>query len=231
LFAGIGGLDLGLERAGMQCTWQVELNDYARRVLAKHWPDVARHRDVRECGGHNLTPVDLICGGFPCQNISDAGHKAGIGGEQSGLWAEYARIICELRPRYVLVENVAALIDRGIDRVLSDLAASGYDAEWEVLPACAFGAPHTRERLFIVAYANREHEQAWVGVLKDWPTTLQGGHAGEGAKHWQSQPRLDRVADGIPRRVDRLRGLGNAVVPQIAEFIGRQIVAREGMNQ
>src|SRR5688572_14262480 len=123
LFAGIGGIDLGLERAGMKCAWQVELDPFCRRVLAKHWPDVARYEDVREVGAHNLEPVDLIAGGFPCQDISNAGKRAGIDGERSGLWSEYARIVRELRPRYVLVENVTALLGRGIGRVLGDLAA------------------------------------------------------------------------------------------------------------
>lgn len=129
LFAGIGGIDLGLERAGMRCVAQVEIDDYATRVLAKHWPTVRRLRDVRSAGAHNLPRADVIAGGFPCQDISNAGRRAGIGGERSGLWAEYARIVRELRPRYVLVENVAALLSRGVDRVLGDLAALGYDAE------------------------------------------------------------------------------------------------------
>lgn len=152
LFSGIGGLDLGLERAGMQCAWQVEIDDYATKVLQKHWPNVTRFRDVRACGEHNLAPVDLIAGGFPCQDISDAGKQAGIEGERSGLWAEFYRIICELRPRFVLVENVAALLHRGMGRVLGDLAAGGYDAEWQILSAESIGAPHLRERVFIVAY-------------------------------------------------------------------------------
>src|SRR6476661_6834913 len=123
LFAGIGGIDLGLERAGMRCAWQVEIDDYATRVLAKHWPDVTRFRDVRSVGAHNLTPVDLLAGGFPCQDISDAGKRAGIEGARSGLWSEFARLIGELRPRYVLVENVTALLRRGMGTVLGDLAA------------------------------------------------------------------------------------------------------------
>src|SRR5262245_40776069 len=153
LFAGIGGIDLGLERAGMRCAWQVEIDDYATKVLTKHWPDVPKFRDVRSVGAHNLPTVDLIAGGFPCQDISASGPRTGIDGERSGLWREFARIIGELRPRYVLVENVADLIYRGIERVLGDLAGHGYDAEWEIIPACAFGAPHTRERMFILAYS------------------------------------------------------------------------------
>ena len=158
LFAGIGGLDLGLERAGMICKWQVEVNDYATKVLEKHWPDVARFRDVRECGAHNLEPVDLICGGFPCQDVSLAGKRAGLEGERTTLWSEFARIIREIRPRWVLAENVPGLLSsdsgRFFGRVLGDLAACGYDAEWDTIPACAVGAPHRRYRVFVVARRN-----------------------------------------------------------------------------
>jgi len=152
LFAGIGGLELGLERTGgFKTVWQVENNPYAIRVLEKHWPKVHRWDDVKTFppkGGDMR--VELICGGFPCQDISNAGKRAGIDGERSGLWAEFARIIGVLRPRFVLVENVSALLIRGIDRVLGDLATLGYDAEWESIPAAAVGAPHIRERVFIL---------------------------------------------------------------------------------
>jgi len=220
LFAGIGGLDLGLERAGMVCTWQVEIDDYATRVLTKHWPDVPKFRDVRSVGAHNLSHVDLICGGFPCQDISNAGQRAGITGARSGLWAEYARIVRELRPRYVLVENVSALLGRGLSTVLGDLAALRYDAEWECIPAFAVGAPHRRDRLFIVAHAHGT--RLAIG---------EGGNSPQGTRAaayrcdwWDVEPSMGRVVDGFPARMDRLRGLGNAVVPQVAEFIGRQIV-------
>ena len=155
LFAGIGGFDLGLERAGLRCAWQVEINPFCRAVLAEHWPAVPRYGDVREVGAATLAPVDLICGGFPCVDISNAGKRVGIGGARSGLWSEYARIVRELRPRYVLVENVAALTIRGLERVLADLAACRYDAEWQVFRAADVGAPHKRERLFLVAHAER----------------------------------------------------------------------------
>lgn len=277
LFAGIGGFDLGLERAGMECAWQVEIDPFCRKVLEKHWPHVKRYEDVREVGKHNLEPVDLICGGFPCQDISNAGKRAGIDGERSGLWSEFHRIICELRPRYALVENVAALLGRGMGRVLGDLAACGYDAEWEILPACTFGAPHIRERLFLLAYSASERtgnqsrknrgqgrkqanssqpknvrqthraigarrintsrknvsnsngvrasqyrtaqRMGWLSVSK------KDGSIGErGRAQWSVEPDVGRVADGIPSRLDRLRGLGNAVVPQVAEWIGRRIL-------
>src|SRR5687768_17296922 len=135
LFSGIGGIDLGLERAGMQCVWQVEIDVFCRKVLTKHWPNVTTFNDVREVGKHNLEPVDLIAGGSACQDISEVGSRRGIDGPKSGLWREMCRIVCELRPQYVLVENVSGLLNRGIERVLGDLAAVGYDAEWSVLSA------------------------------------------------------------------------------------------------
>ncbi len=170
LFSGIGGLELGLERAGLgPVLWQVEIDPYCRAVLAKHWPDAERFDDVRNVGD-NLPRVDLICGGFPCQDISNSGGRAGIGGERSGLWVEYLRLVRLLQPRFVVVENVAALLVRGIDRVLGDLAESGYDSEWDCISAASVGAHHLRDRLFVVAYPKQdrriEHE-GWAerGVL------------------------------------------------------------------
>lgn len=241
LFAGIGGMDLGLERAGMECVAQVEIDDYATKVLAKHWPNVTKFRDVRDVGAHNLPVCDLIAGGFPCQDISQAGKRAGLSGERSGLWFEFHRIICELRPRYVLVENVAALrtpIRRAgrfiepapISRVLGDLAESGYDAEWDCIPASAVGAPHQRDRVFIVAYSNgqrcRQMEQPVLGGTQAQraTNTIEYSRSTRGGGWWQTEPDVGRVAYGVPDRLDRLRGLGNAVVPQVAEFIGSLIM-------
>lgn len=157
LFAGIGGMDLGLERAGWKCKWAVEIDDDARKVYSAAWADVQLFRDVRTFLGGYWHPaafaVDAIVGGFPCIDISTNGKRAGINGAHSGLWKEFLRVIRILRPRLVVVENVAALLERGAGTVLGDLASSGYDAEWDVLPACAFGLPQGRERLFIVAYA------------------------------------------------------------------------------
>jgi DNA (cytosine-5)-methyltransferase 1 len=256
LFAGIGGMDLGLERAGMVCKWQVEIDPYARRVLEKHWPNVRRWDDVRTFPPEGEWGVDLIAGGFPCQDISDAGRRIGIDGERSALWSEFARIIRILRPRFVLVENVAALLFRGLGNVVGDLAACGYDAEWDCIPAAAFCAPHLRWRLFLVAYANG-HEQGGQHVAgrQESQGTAVVGHGeavradkggvpeprffgrkrreqikeferacGTGDGAWASEPDLDRMAHGIPARLDRLRGLGNAVVPQVAEWIGRRIM-------
>src|ERR1700733_14434394 len=143
LFAGIGGFDLGFERAGFKTVWQVEKNAFCRRVLRRRFPDADRRvTDVGFAGARNLLPVDVICGGFPCQDISNAGLRAGIEGERSGLWFHMHRIIGELRPRYVVIENVAALLQRGMGDVLGALAALGYDAEWAVIPAAAIGARH-----------------------------------------------------------------------------------------
>src|SRR5690606_2941096 len=282
LFSGIGGLELGLERAGMRTVWQVEMDDYATRILERHWPDAIRFRDVREVGSHNLPPVDLICGGFPCQDISYAGKGAGIAGERSGLWTEFARIVRELRPRYVLVENVAALLSRGLDVVLGDLAACGYDAEWDCIPAAAVGAYHLRDRIFIVAYTQGDrhvraaaaestladraladansvrrderpqpggvqarepipcshHSRAYPAFARLEERMVFGSDAREeleaafrrnrtGEGIWATEPNVGRVAHGVPYRVDRIRCLGNAVVPQVAEFIGRRIIAME----
>lgn len=275
LFSGIGGIDLGLERAGMVCKWQVEINDYANKVLEKHWPNVPRFRDVRECGSANLEYVDLICGGFPCQDISGAGKRAGINAERSGLWTQFSRILGELRPHYALVENVSNLLSgengKWFGKVLEDLAAIGFDAEWHCIPAAAVGAPHIRDRVFILAYSQcaerwpkpkgRDNANRYITGREEKTdrTRLcrkdgraqnvagadshdQNGGSGIvqmgrfrraikiapddniGRTQWSIEPRMGRVAYGVSDRMDRLTGLGNAVVPQVAEFIGKQIV-------
>jgi DNA (cytosine-5)-methyltransferase 1 len=235
LFAGIGGMDLGLERAGMTCSWQVEIDPFARRVLAKHWPHVRRHDDVRTFppGDADGWDVDLICGGFPCQDISFMGPGDGLDGARSGLWFEFARIIRVLRPRLVLVENVPALLVRGLDRVLGSLAEMGYDAEWGCIPAAALGAPHLRERIFLVAntlqirqetfaiknclcepsfYQECERHVAVLGGAEIWAQPRPVGAFPVGMGH------------GVPDGLDRIGCLGNAVVPRLAEFVGRLIL-------
>jgi DNA (cytosine-5)-methyltransferase 1 len=221
LFTGVGGLDLGLEQAGHRCAWQVEFDDYCRAVLARHFPSVPKFGDVRDVGLRNLSHVDMICGGFPCQDISSAGRRAGIqDGTRSGLWSEFHRIICELRPSYVLVENVEALRHRGrgLGRVLGDLAASGFDAEWDCLPAGAFGAPHLRERLFIFAWDRAPAYPGRFGRPDDVRASLFNSVARQKFEGWQSAdvlghspivgvtyPELPthlRMADGFPPRLD-----------------------------
>ena len=289
--------------------WQVEQDPYARAVLAKHWPEAKRYNDVKEAGSHNLERVDLICGGFPCQDISVAGKGAGLDGDRSGLWGEFARIAGELRPRYVVVENVPAIRSRGLGRVLGDLAALGYDAVWDCIPAQSVGAPHRRDRLFIVAWAVSDTDSDSIRDGAEWkergridlqggglaqplndgkdravahtdserqlqPGQLQGqergrarnsredvantmcvGHGSHGVHFikprgartsggfangrpftefsndsrnwWESEPDVGRVAHGVPSRVDRLKCLGNAVVPQCAEVVGRVVAELE----
>lgn len=237
LFSGIGGLELGLERAGLgETVWQVESDPFCRSILEKHWPDAERFEDVKEVGSNTLAPVDLICGGFPCQDISTAGKRAGISGRRSGLWTEYARIIREIRPRFVVVENVAALLFRGLGDVLGDLAACGYDAVWDCVPAQAVGAPHQRDRLFVVAYPeklfrdggqdNRERRTKGPGKTQDISKPRNCfSRSLPRIRGWAPEHGMDRVAYGVSDGIHtaRLRALGNAVVPQCAEVIGHII--------
>ena len=227
LFSGIGGFSLGLERAGMRTVAFCEIEPFCRRVLAKHWPNIPCYDDIRTLTAERLQAdgisVDVICGGFPCQDISVAGQGAGIDGERSGLWKEYARLIGEIRPRYVIVENVAALLGRGLGRVLGDLAALGFDAEWHCIPAAAVGAPHRRDRVWVVANSASER-------LEGAKLFRRGHNVGafiSDEDWWGIEPNVGRVAHGVPARVDRLRSLGNAVVPQIPEIIGRAILQAE----
>ena len=231
LFAGIGGLDLGLERAGMKCRWQVEIDPYCRKVLTKHWPDVPKYEDVRDVGKANLEPVDLICGGFPCQDISYAGKGAGLAGERSGLWYEFARIIGEMGPRIVLVENVAALLTRGPGDVLGTLASLGYDAGWESLPAGSFGAFHNRDRVFLVAHCAGAVSGVFAGPRDEWRASLESRRlfasrecrrAARRASRLEGEPAVARMVHGVSDGMGP--GLGNAVVPQVAEWIGRRIM-------
>jgi DNA (cytosine-5)-methyltransferase 1 len=159
LFSGIGGLELGAYMAGLEVDWkwQVEIDEFCRRVLERRFPECNRSVvDVTQAGSRNLPRVDVMCGGFPCQDLSTAGRGAGLAGERSGLFYEYARIIRELRPRVVLFENVSALLARGLGSVLAELSACGYDAEWDCIPASAVGAPHQRDRIWIIAYPNSQ---------------------------------------------------------------------------
>lgn len=294
LFAGIGGFELGLERAGFKTVAQCEISPVCQHLLATHWPEVQRFGDICAMRAADVPHrVHAMCGGFPCQDISFAGKGEGIAGARSGLWSEYARLIGEFRPDVVFVENVSALLGRGLGVVLGDLAALGYDAWWDCIPAAAVGAPHRRDRLWIIAYARgvehegfgdalrgsvaaelsraaahtagdgwhegcsdarggeargREEQGAGSGGRSDEPALanalrhdVQGFVAGgldpeerpvsfqrspgpcpaSAGGQWFSEPDVGRVAHGVPARVDRLHGLGNAVVPQIPEALGR----------
>ena len=157
-FSGIGGFRLGLERAGHECVAHSEIDPYCERVYQRHWPGSLNLGDITEIEPETIPPADLWCGGFPCQDVSLAGKRAGLQGKRTTLWSEFARLIRELRPRWVLAENVPGLFSanngRFFGNILRDLAESGYDAEWDTITALAVGAPHRRYRVFIVARRN-----------------------------------------------------------------------------
>lgn len=229
LFAGIGGIDLGLERAGMTCRWMVEIDPFCQKVLAKHWPDVTRYGNVKECGSHNLETVDLIAGGFPCQPHSVAGKRRGAADDRN-LWPEFLRIIREVRPAWVLAENVPGIVSLYLDTVLADLEGEDYTCWTFNIPACAFNAPHRRERIFVVAHTSSERIQGvWQKQIPrqssfSWLKNVRGI---EDLRERSDipEPLFRGTCDGVPYWMDRLRALGNAVVPQVAEWIGRQILA------
>ena len=294
LFSGIGGLELGLERAfggSLETVWQVEKEPFCRQVLEQHWAHAKRYDDVRTVGAQNLEPVDILCGGFPCQSISVAGKQEGLANEEkSGLWWQFHRIISELRPNVVVLENVSNVLRLGGTDVVGSLAQIGYDCEWTIISARQFGAPHLRKRWFGVAYpktigfyldnersfstdtndksrlqtdpiivSKREERNTWEVFsssnrghdgkestantngqrIQEQPiwsesvgTSRQSkcGSSQDGRtqqNYWQGFPTQSPVCrrdDGVPNRVDRLRALGNAVVPQCAEWIGQQII-------
>ena len=295
LFAGIGGFDLGLERAGMTCAGQVEINLFCQRVLACHWPDVMRVSDIREVNGYEFKEIDLICGGVPCQPASCAGKRRGTQDDR-WLWPEALRVVSAIRPSWLLFENVRGLtsLEQGVvfDNLLTEMEDLGYEVQPLIIPACGVDAPHRRDRVWIVAHTwsgrfcgsggiqeHRENKEA-VGETSNssMPASKNVAHSprsgsraglceahqeqdrdqsaggglplpdahhpgreeqwrsiGEQAEHaaaqqrcwWLPEPRICRVAHGIPGRVDRLRSLGNAVVPQIVEQIGRAILTAE----
>jgi DNA (cytosine-5)-methyltransferase 1 len=242
LFSGIGGFSLGLERSGLCKTVAFcEIAPFPRKVLAKHWPGVPIYEDVRTLTADTLAgdgiAVDVICGGFPCQDISTAGKGVGLAGERSGLWREIARLVGELRPRFVIVENVSALLGRGLGDVLGDLSKIGYDAEWEVISASDVGAPHDRQRVWLVAHpATQRRERilynwAWRSATArdEWPSTSLDSQRGALAWLESTITRISPILrndDGISGRLaqHQLAALGNAVVPQIPELIGRAIL-------
>lgn len=230
LFSGIGGFDLGFERAGFDIAWQVEFDPFCQSVLKKHWPNAKLYSDIREVNANELQPVDVVCGGFPCQPVSVSGKRKGQQDER-WLWPEFARIIRGIRPRYVVVENVPGLltVDGGrlFGVVLGDLAACGYDAEWQVLSAAALGAWHRRERLFIVAYPScqRLEEREVFGGDAGQKLTAFARDCSTGTGIWAVESGVCPTLDGISNRVERLKALGNAVVPQVAEYLARLVLA------
>ena len=267
LFSGIGGFSLGLERAGMKTVAFCEVDKKCQQVLKKHWPGVPIFDDVTTLKGEDIEEtVDVICGGFPCQDISLAGKGAGLEGERSGLWTEFHRLIKEIKPKYAIIENVSALRSRGLDQVLREISEIGYDAEWHCITAASIGAPHRRDRVWIVAYPRdskrrdsitgslgRDGERKLEERIRTSETTETTGSRQTSesmayanskrlerqreissriseelkdpsyTRWWKIEPSVGRVAHGVSGRVDRLKQLGNAVVPQIPELIGRAI--------
>ena len=252
LFSGIGGFSLGLERAGMKTIAFCEIDKKAQLVLKKHWPSVPIFEDVSTLKKENISEkVDVICGGFPCQDISLAGRGEGLAGARSGLWFQFHRLIEEIKPRYAIIENVSALRSRGLDEVLRSLSEIGYDAEWHCIPASAVGAPHQRDRIWIVAYPTSRGPKG----LPHWDTkSIDAGSSSaflanadsaqfegrcipsrileentnlSGESWWETEPGVGRVAYGVPNWSHRLKQLGNAVVPQIPEIIGRRLMEIE----
>ena len=243
-FTGFGGLDLGLERAGMKCLWQLENNETAGKILLQNFASVKRYEDVRTVNKSKLEKPKLICGGFPCQDVSSANHRGkGIeGGQHSGLWSEMFDAFRVLRPRYGLIENVPNLTKRGLERVLCNLAACGYDAEWQTLSAADFGFPHERKRLFIFAYARRigrsdvqvfdkKHypifsQQKIERFVDTSPPTVFVDYL---ENTYFAIPEHIRVDDGLSEGLDEIiKGLGNAVIREFGNWIGRQILRFEG---
>jgi len=270
LFSGIGGLDLGLERAGMKVIWQSEIDPYCNKVLKKHWPKVTNHGNIKDINWGNVERPDVICGGYPCQPFSTAGKRRGTD-DPRHLWPWVRDAISALRPSYAILENVRGHLSMGGLQVIGELAEIGYDSEWRVVSAAGMGAPHRRERIIIVAYPNdtrgrtpdsdmeqqraqgKQERQAVIsrhGVSgrstemadtsskrRQEPLRARSGvFASNNARRssikrrpfdswWEIEPNVGRVVDGVSARVDRLRGLGNAVVPQVAEYIGHLVMA------
>ena len=258
LFSGIGGLDLAAEWAGFETVGQCEWADYPFMVLCKHWPDVPKWRDIHELTKESfrertgLQTVDVISGGFPCQPFSVAGKRRGTEDDRY-LWPEMCRVIAELRPAWVVGENVAGIVNMALDTVLSDLEAQGYTARTFIIPACGIGAPHRRYRAAIVAYyadsarrekfdaANIANKQGFGtgGSVAQSISNADGSGCGrqqrrENAQQpadgswWATEPGVGRVANGIPNRMDRIRCLGNAVVPQQFCPIFKALAPMEG---
>ena len=290
LFSGIGGLDLGLERAGMRVIWNCEIDPYASQVLKKHWPDVPNIGNIKEVNWNDIPRPDVLCGGYPCQPFSQAGQRKGEE-DPRHLFPWVAEAIRQLRPRYAIMENVSGHLSMGFGTVQGLLAEIGYDSRWDCVPAAAVGAPHLRDRVFIIAtprpeqrrimannddtgsrdplragwdapwngrptlsYTNSQSESGCsertqemaVAVSDASDNQISGGQTDvrrvkesvggrvsvrggvsqyDGGQWWPAEPNVGRVAHGIPNRMDRLRGLGNAVVPQVAEHIGRIVMA------
>jgi DNA (cytosine-5)-methyltransferase 1 len=227
LFSGIGGFALAAEWAGWQTVGFSEIDEYASKVLSKHWPNVKNHGDIKNIG---KVECDIITGGFPCQPFLVAGSQKAQEDDRH-LWPQMLRVIKQCRPTWVLGENVARLTSDGIVTVLQDLYQIGYDAEWHCVPAYAVGAPHERDRIWVVAYPMQQGEArrrtcrigGWGGCKGEARQDGWDGAKKGNVQLW-TEPSVDRVAYGIPNGVDRINALGNAIVPQVAAEILRRMM-------
>jgi len=228
LFSGIGGFSLGLERAGMETVAFCEIDEFCQKVLKKNWPDVPIFNDVRSLDYDGS--IDVICGGYPCQPFSLAGNRKGAEDDRH-LWSAMFGLIQKHRPRWVIGENVAGHISMGIDSVLTDLESEFYTTRAFIIPACAVNAPHRRDRVWIVANAkskqgtstNNKREQGTACQSEQSESRGRNSRILRGCD-WEFEPAVGRVVNGVPDGMDRLKSLGNAVVPQIPEIIGRAIL-------
>lgn len=247
LFSGVGGFSLGLERTGgFRTVAFCEIAEFQRRILSKHWPEVPIYHDIRTLTADILQrdgiAVDVICAGFPCQDVSIAGRGAGIDGSRTGLWRQVVRLAQELAPRFVILENVSRIRSRGLERLLSALDAIGYDAEWHCIPAAYIGAPHRRDRLWLIAYRQGDALGPDTYFLRPYSAQV---HVDGGAElrdeqervagslaWWRTEPTVERVVDGPASKLDiaRIGAIGNAVVPFIPEMIGNAILLAAGSH-
>ena len=246
-FAGVGGFELGIELAipNAHTIWQVEQNTFCQSILRKHWPNATIYDDVRTVGAHNLQPVDMIIGGYPCQSTSLAGNMRGLQDEnKSGLWWHMHRIIGDLKPRIVIIENVANAIAVGGPEVIGSLATLGYNCEWQIISAAQCGAPHLRKRWFCVAYTHGiglyTKTNGRVNSIDGTRPQIQpGGSPGNQSTqtYWQRttppKPTICAMDDGFSGGLDRatrelhkqqMMALGNAIVPQCSEWIGHRVL-------
>ena len=248
-FSGIGGFELGVEQSwnhlGVKTVWQIEKDSFCQQVLKKHWPNATLHEDITTIEPSSLEPVDVIIGGFPCQDISIAGKQKGVNeGEKSGLWWKLWNIIGELRPRILILENVSNIIRVGGSEVLGSLSEIGYDSEWQIIRASDFGAPHRRARWFCVAYhsANTggktgQKQSINTGRLETAHRSKCGIYKSGGnirtGSDFQSIPFgsvVCRMDHGISNRIHRIRSLGNAIVPACSKWVADQVLQSGLLN-
>lgn len=237
LFSGIGGFSLGLERAGMETAAFCEVDTFCKQVLSKHWPKVPIHDDIKKLQGIRYRgTVDVVCGGFPCQDLSTTGKQLGFRGERSSLYSEMLRVISECGPRWAIFENVTNLLTgdggRWFSQFLNDLAKIRFDAEWHCIPASEFGAAHHRDRVWIIAYPHGTNLEG-LDFQKPFVTDPEESRRRELARAVDACISSDDYAAGVrdsnevPEIMDRLKALGNSIVPDIAEYFGRAIMSAE----